>query len=70
MATTRIKVSFDAEVAQEARQVAGQRGLSRLVNEAVRRHLQAIRLREAAEELAVRSGPNFEEPEKQVAETG
>jgi Arc/MetJ family transcription regulator len=47
-------ISFDAEVVQEAKRYAGQRGLSRLVNAAVRRHLQSIRLRKAEEELTAK----------------
>ena len=67
MAIEKLSISFDAEVAAEAKHYAGPRGLSRLVNAAVRRHLQSIRLREAEEELAAKYGPISEEAERRVA---
>jgi hypothetical protein len=67
MAKTKITIAFDADVAREVRQVAGPRGISRLVNAAVQLHLQGIRLREAEEELTARYGPITEEAERRVA---
>jgi hypothetical protein len=67
MAKTKVKIAFDAKVARELRRVAGPRGVSRLVNAAVRRHLQGIRLREAEAELAAKYGPISEEAERFVA---
>jgi hypothetical protein len=68
MAIKKLSISFDADLAEEARRYAGPRGLSRLVNTAVRRHLQGIRLREAEEELSAKYGPISEEAERRVAE--
>jgi hypothetical protein len=67
MAIEKLSISFDAEVAEEAKHRAGPRGLSRLVNAAVRQHLQAIRLREAEAELTEKYGPITEEAERFVA---
>ena len=41
---TKISVTLDPKVAAELRAVAGPRGVSAFVNEAVRQHLQAQRL--------------------------
>ena len=68
MAIQKLSIAFDAEVAEEARRRAGPRGLSRLVNAAVRQYLQAIRLREFEEELAAEHGPIPDEVKRQVAE--
>lgn len=67
MAKGRVTISFDADVADEAQWVAGPRGLSALVNVAVRRHLQAIRLREAGEELTAKYGPISDEARRRMA---
>lgn len=67
MAIEKLSISFDAEVAEEAKRYAGPRGLSRLVNAAVRQHLQAIRLREAELELTAEYGPITEEAKQHVA---
>jgi hypothetical protein len=67
MAIEKLSISFDAEVAEEAKRYAGPRGLSRLVNAAVQQHLQAIRLREAEAELTEKYGPITEEAERFVA---
>ena len=67
MATTKITIYLDAEVAREARHRAGPRGPARLVNTAVRLHVQAIRLREAEAELAARYGPITDEARQHVA---
>ena len=68
MTTRKLSITFDAEVAEEARRRSGPRGLSRLVNAAVHQYLQALRLRELEEELAARHGPIPEEVKKRVAE--
>jgi hypothetical protein len=67
MAIAKLSISFDAEVAEEAKRHAGPKGLSRLVNAAVRQHLQAIRLREAEIELTEKYGPITEEAKQRVA---
>ena len=67
MTIEKLSISFDAEVAEEAKHYAGPRGLSRLVNAAVRQYLQAIRLREAEEELVAQYGPITEEAQRRVA---
>ena len=67
MAIQKLSIAFDAEVAEEARRRAGPRGLSRLVNAAVRQYLQAIRLRELEEELAAEYGPIPDEIKERVA---
>lgn len=67
MAIETLSIAFDADVAEEARQRAGSRGLSRFVNAAVRQYLQAIHLQELEEELAVEYGPIPDEIKQQAA---
>ncbi|HEX5501851.1 MAG TPA: hypothetical protein VFW96_04480 [Thermomicrobiales bacterium] len=68
MALEKLSIAFDADVAEEARRRAGPRGLSRLVNAAVRQYLQALRLREFEDELAAEYGPIPEEITRKAAE--
>ncbi len=68
MVNRKLSITMDAEVVAEARRRAGPRGLSRLVNAAVRQYLQSLRLQELEEELAARHGPIPEEVRRQVAE--
>ena len=57
MATEKLSIAFDPAIAAEARRRAGPRGLSRFVNAAVRQYLQALRLQEFEQELAIQYGP-------------
>lgn len=66
MAIEKLSIAFDADIAEEARRRAGPRGLSRLVNAAVRQYLQAARLRELEEELTERYGPIPDEVQRQA----
>jgi len=55
MTTEKVSITLDANVLAEARQVAGDRGLSAFVNDVLQRHLQSARilafLREQDEEF-------------------
>jgi len=57
MSHVKVSVTLEPEVAQELRQVAGSRGLSSFVNNAVRQQLQAVRLRRLLDDMAVEAGP-------------
>ncbi|MDP9375156.1 MAG: hypothetical protein M3Q65_22440 [Chloroflexota bacterium] len=67
MAIEKLSIAFDPEIAAEARRRAGPRGLSRLVNAAVRQYLQALRLQEFEQELAAKYGPIPDEAKKRAA---
>jgi hypothetical protein len=67
VATEKLLIALDSEIAEEVRRRAGARGLSRFVNAAVRQYLQALRLREYEEELAARHGPVPDEVKKRAA---
>jgi metal-responsive CopG/Arc/MetJ family transcriptional regulator len=68
MAMEKISISVDPELLEEARQRAGQRGMSKFMNEALKYYLQALRIREFEAELAAHYGPISEEAKKRVAE--
>lgn len=57
MEQVRISVTLDADVADELRRVAGPRGLSAFVNDAIERRLQAVRLQAMLDEMDRESGP-------------
>ena len=67
MATEKLSITIDAELAQEARRLAGARGLSRLVNAALEQYLQAGRLRQLEEEMTAEFGPISEEAQRRAA---
>ncbi len=66
MRYTKISVTLAPEVEAELRRVAGARGMSAFVNEAVRQRLQASRLRNMLDEMAVESGPIPEDVRREV----
>ncbi len=53
----KVSLSLDSKILAEARQVAGRRGLSALVNEALRIKLQHERLRRLLAEMDNEFGP-------------
>ena len=67
MTVMKKSVGFDAAVALEALERAGERGFSRFVNEAVAQRLQALRIAELYAEFEVRQGPMTEVVRREVA---
>lgn len=57
MAMTKRSVALEEEVVEEAMALAGKRGFSRLVNEALRLYLQRRRIEAFEETLAAEHGP-------------
>ncbi len=57
MAIEKVSLSLDADLLSKARQVAGRRGLSALVNDALRIKLQHERLRVLLASMDVEFGP-------------
>lgn len=57
MAVEKISLSLDADLVSSARRVAGRRGLSALVNDALRIKLQQERLRALLSEMDAEFGP-------------
>ena len=57
MGIEKVSLSLDAELVAKARQVAGHRGLSALVNDALRITLQHERLRALLAEMDTEFGP-------------
>jgi hypothetical protein len=66
MKHTKISVTLEPDIEAELRRVAGARGVSGFVNEAVRQHLQAARLRHLLDEMEVDSGPIPEDVQRDV----
>ena len=66
MRYTKISVTLEPEVGAELRRVAGNRGMSAFVNEAVRQQLQATRLRRMLDEMTAESGPIPEAVRREV----
>src|SRR5919199_2195472 len=62
----KISVTLDPKVAAELRAVAGPRGVSAFVNEAVRQHLQAQRLQHLLAEMDEEFGPVSEAVAREV----
>jgi hypothetical protein len=62
----KISVALDPKVAAELRVVAGPRGVSAFVNEAVRQHLQAQRLQHLLAEMDEEFGPVSEAVPQEV----
>ena len=67
MATMKRSVAFDPAVAAEALAIAGARGFSRFVNDAVAQRLQAIRIEAHYVELVERRGPVPDDVRREVA---
>jgi len=57
MAVEKVSLSLDADLVARARRVAGHRGLSALVNDAIRIKLQHERLRAVLAEMDAELGP-------------
>ncbi len=57
MAVEKVSLSLDADLVAKARQVAGRRGLSALVNDALRIKLQHERLRALLVDMDAEFGP-------------
>ena len=61
-------VTLDEKLAEELREFAGTEEVSPLVNEAMRRYLQAMRIRKLLREMDEESGPIPEELRRQARE--
>ena len=68
MSVVKRSVAFSQEVAAEADRRAGERGFSRLVNEAVEQHLQALRMAELYDDFVRRHGPVPADVKRDVAD--
>lgn len=66
MKYAKISVTLESRVAAELRTVAGPRGVSSFVNEAVRRELQARRLQHLLDEIDQEFGPISEAVAREV----
>ena len=66
MSYTKLSVTLQSKVADELRRVAGRRGVSAFVNEAVRQRLQAARLRKLLDEMEAEEGPIPEDVRREV----
>jgi Arc/MetJ family transcription regulator len=66
MAIAKVSVSVDAELLAEARELAGRRGLSALINDALRVRLQHVRVSRLLDEMDTEFGPVPAEIEEEV----
>ncbi|MGH3550394.1 MAG: hypothetical protein ACRDQU_20205 [Pseudonocardiaceae bacterium] len=57
MAIAKVSVSVDADLLAEARELAGRRGLSALINDALRVRLQHARVDRLLDEMDTEFGP-------------
>jgi hypothetical protein len=57
VASAKISVSVDADLLSEARELAGRRGLSALINDALRVRLQQARVSRLLDEMDQEYGP-------------
>lgn len=66
MAIAKVSVSVDADLLAEARELAGRRGLSALINDALRVRLQHARVSRLLDEMDTEFGPVPAEIEEEV----
>lgn len=66
MAIVKVSVSVDADLLAEARELAGRRGLSALINDALRIRLQHARVSRLLDEMDEEFGPVPAEIEEEV----
>lgn len=66
MAIAKVSVSVDADLLAEARELAGRRGLSALINEALRIRVQRARVSRLLDEMDTEFGPVPAEIEEEV----
>ncbi|HWR46617.1 MAG TPA: type II toxin-antitoxin system CcdA family antitoxin [Pseudonocardiaceae bacterium] len=66
MAIAKVSVSIDADLLAEARELAGRRGLSALINDALRVRLQHARVSRLLDEMDEEFGPVPAEIEEEV----
>ena len=69
MAIAKVSVSVDADLLAEARELAGRRGLSALINDALRVRLQHARVDRLLDEMDIEFGPVPTEIEEDVRRT-
>lgn len=68
MTVVKRSVALAEEIAAEADTVAGERGFSRLVNDALEQHLQTLRILSLYDELVARNGPVSTEIRRAVSD--
>jgi hypothetical protein len=61
-----MSVTLESKVAAELRAVAGRRGVSAFVNDAVRQRLQAVRVQEMLDRMDAEAGPIPADIQRQV----
>jgi hypothetical protein len=66
MAMEKVSITLSGSIAEEARRVAGKRGLSGLVNTALEQYLQALRLQKLEEEMTAEFGPISEDAQRRA----
>jgi hypothetical protein len=66
MRYSKLSVTLEPKVADELRKVAGPRGISAFVNEAVRQQLQAHRVRRMLDRMEREAGPIPDDVQHQV----
>ena len=66
MKHTKISVALEAETEAELRRIAGARGISAFINDAVKQRLQAMRLRYLLDQMEAESGPISEAVRSEV----
>lgn len=57
MAVEKVSLSLDPDLVAQARELAGRRGLSSLVNDALRVRLQHVRVTRLLDEMDIEFGP-------------
>ena len=57
MAMEKVSLTLDEAIVRDARALAGGRGLSGFVNEAIKARLDHLRLRELLDDLEAKAGP-------------
>lgn len=67
MTAHKVSLSLDADLLAEAKDLAGPRGLSSLVNDALRVHLQQVRVSRLLDEMDDEFGPVPPEVAEEVA---
>ena len=66
MKYAKLSITLEPEVASELREVAGERGLSSFVNDAVRQRLQAIRIKKLLDDMDTEAGPVPDDVQRRI----
>lgn len=68
MSYKKLSITLEPEIAEELRQVAGPRGVSAFVNDALRQRLQAVRVSTLLDEMDAEAGPVPEDVQQRIDE--